>query len=326
MNANINLENKFIIMRNVSVPINTNKKIFFIIICLFVIFSLYYQKLMKNILHIVTKKKIYFDKYEVNIFNNIKQKLDNTLCSEMWANQKEFLNGIIRKYKPNKILEIGVRHGGSSIIILNAINDFKDSKLFSIDISSSEKIGNCVYQHFPEFIIKWNLFKGNIATKFMKSIGENIDFLLIDTAHFEPGEILDFLIALPFLKEEAIVIFHDIANQITRSPERNEWAPYIIFNAIRGEKYLPSGENILTQDIGAVKLDKNQYKYYHDYFRLLGGQWQYFPKEMHIKELLNYFKEYYDNDCLRMFNESIEFNRNFVKKNPKNVIYKENID
>ena len=169
---------------------------------------------------------------------------------------------------------------------MNAINDFKDSKLFSIDISSSEKIGNCVYQHFPEFIIKWNLFKGNIATKFMKSIGENIDFLLIDTAHFEPGEILDFLIALPFLKEEAIVIFHDIANQITRSPERNEWAPYIIFNAIRGEKYLPSGENILTQDIGAVKLDKNQYKYYHDYFRLLGGQWQYFPKKKHNNFLL----------------------------------------
>ena len=326
MNANINLENKFIIMRNALVPINTDKKVFFIIICLFAIFSLYYQKSIKNILHIDTKKKIYFDKYEVNIFNNIKQKLDNTLCSEMWANQKEFLNGIIRKYKPNKILEIGVRHGGSSIIILNAINDFKDSKLFSIDISSSEKIGNCVYQYFPEFIIKWNLFKGNIATNFMKSIGENIDFLLIDTAHFEPGEILDFLIALPFLKEEAIVIFHDIANQITRSPERNEWAPYIIFNAIRGEKYLPSGENILTQDIGAVKLDKNQYKYYHDYFRLLGGQWQYFPKEIHIKELLNYFKEYYDNDCLRMFNESIDFNRNFVMKNPKNVIYKENID
>ena len=116
----------------------------------------------------------------------------------------------------------------------------------------------------------------------METIGRNIDIALIDTAHFEPGEILDFLMILPFLKEEAIVIFHDIANQITKSKTRNEWAPYIIFNAIRGEKYLPSGKDILKQDIGAIKLEKNQKKYYHDYFRLLGGQWQYFPKEIHI--------------------------------------------
>ena len=183
---------------------------------------------------------IYFDKYEVNIYNKIKEKFEKAKCSEMWANQREFLNGIIRKHKPKKILEIGVRHGGSSIIILNAINDFKESKLFSIDISLSEKIGNCVYKLFPEFLQKWTVFKGNIATEFMQSIGDNIDMLLIDTAHFEPGEILDFLIVLPFLKEEAIVIFHDIANQITANLGRNEWAPYIIYNAIRGKKYLPS--------------------------------------------------------------------------------------
>ena len=166
-------------------------------------------------------------------------------------------------------------------LILNAINDFKDSKLFSIDISLSENIGNCVYKLFPEFLRKWTVFKGNIATEYMQSIGDNIDMLLIDTAHFEPGEILDFLIVLPFLKEEAIVIFHDIANQITANLGRNEWAPYIIYNAIRGKKYLPSGKNILTHDIGAVKLERNQKKYYQDYFRLLGGQWQYFPKELH---------------------------------------------
>jgi predicted O-methyltransferase YrrM len=302
------------------------EKIIFIFFSLFVIILFYNQKRIKNSLYINNKEKIYFDKYEVDIFNKIKEKYRKSGCSEMWSNQREFLNGIIRKYKPKKILEIGVRFGGSSIIILNAINDYKDSKLFSIDISSSEDIGKCVYHHFPEFIKKWNLFKGNIATEFMKSIGDNIDMLFIDTAHFEPGEILDFLIALPFLKENAIVIFHDIANQITRASKRNEWAPYIIFNAVRGEKFLPSGNNILTHDIGAVKLENNQKKYYHDYFRLLGGQWQYFPKEIHINEIINFFKEYYDNDCLTMFNETIRFNRNFTKQNPKNTLYKENVD
>ena len=103
----------------------------------------------------------------------------------------------------------------------------RGSMLYSIDISSEEGIGECVKKFFPHLIKKWTLFKGNIATEFIEKIGKNIDMVFIDTAHYEPGEILDFLIILPFLKEKAIVILHDIANQITSSKTRNEWAPYI---------------------------------------------------------------------------------------------------
>ena len=293
-------------------------KLYLLIIFLYLLFYI----IVKLSLIITPKEKIYFDKFEAFKYNKIKQKLIQSHCSGMWGNQREFLNGIIRKFKPKKILEIGVRHGGSSIIILNAIEDFKKSKLYSIDLSSEEDVGKCVKQFFPNYIKNWSLYKGNIATEYIESIGNNIDMVLIDTAHFEPGEILDFLIILPFLKEKAIVIFHDIANQITRSEKRNEFAPYIIFNGIRGEKYLPSGNYILKQDIGAVKLSINQNLYYHDYFRLLGGQWQYFPKEIHINQLRSFFKKYYDQECLTMFEESVAFNRNFVKKNPKKLIYR----
>ena len=184
-------------------------------------------------------------------------------------------------------MELGVDRGGSSIIILNAINDLEDAHLYSIELNSEEKVGECVNKYFPKFLKKWTLFKGNIATEFLEQIGNNIDMAFIDTAHFEPGEILDFIIILPFLKENAIVIFHDIANQITKAQyrKRSEYAPYVIYNAICGKKYLPSGKNILTHDIGAIKLDKNQSLYYHDYFRLLGGQWQYYPKETHMSQI-----------------------------------------
>ena len=111
---------------------------------------------------------------------------------------------------------------------------------------------------------------------------------------------------------------------MTMSKDRNEWASYIIFNAIRGKKFLPSGNNILTHDIGAIILDDNQEKYYHDYFRLLGGQWQYFPKEIYIDSVRNLFKKYYDKDCLTMFEEAANFNRGFVKRNPKIQIYNYN--
>jgi hypothetical protein len=213
---------------------------------------------------------------------------------------------------------------------LNAIQDLNDSHLYSIDLSDSNLIGECVNRLFPNLLPKWTLYKGNIASRFMEDIGNDIDMVLIDSAHFEPGEILDFIIVLPFLSEEAIIVIHDIANQITATNnnlwigKRNEWAPYIIFNSIRGKIYLPSGKNLLIHDIGAKKLEINQKKYFHDYFRVLGGQWQYFPKEEYIQEMYEYFKKYYDSDCLNIFNEAVNFNRKFVKKNPKNNLYKYN--
>ena len=246
----------------------------------------------------------------------------------MWKNQREFLNGVVRRFKPKKIIEIGVAEGCGSSIILNAIQDMNDSHLYSIDLSNKDSIGICVKKLFPYLLSKWTLYKGNIATKFMEDIGKDIDMAFIDSAHFEPGEILDFIIVLPFLSEEAVIVMHDIANQITKAKnnkiwfgKRNEWAPYIIFNSIRGKIYLPSGNNLLTHDIGAKKLDINQKQYYHDYFRVLGGQWQYFPKEKHINELYEYFKKYYDFDCLNIFNETVNFNRQFVKNNPKTNLY-----
>ena len=278
----------------------------------------------------VYEDSFYLDKYETNIYNNIKERLLNAKCSSMWDNQREFLNGVIRKFRPKKVLELGVSVGGSSIIILNALKDIRGSKLYSVDLNDKDFIGSCVPLYFKELTRNWKLFKGNTIAKFIKDIGNNIDLVFLDTVHLEPGEILQFLIVLPFLKEEAVIIFHDIANQITKSGPpgtRREWASYIIFNILRGKKFLPSGNTFLLKDIGAVKLEKNQKRYVYDYFRALGGQWQYFPKEIYITITRDLFTAYYDKNCLQIFNEAVEFNRNFAEKNKiKNTFYKFNSD
>lgn len=49
--------------------------------------------------------------------------------------QTNFTNGIIRKNKLKKCLEIGVANGGSSIVILNAIKDMDNSFLVSLDLN-----------------------------------------------------------------------------------------------------------------------------------------------------------------------------------------------
>ena len=271
--------------------------------------------------------EMFLDKYENKVYKKIKKKLESNNCSQMWDNQKEFLNGVIRKFRPKKIVEIGVAEGGGTCVILNAIYDIEDAHLYSIDLSDSPDIGKCVRNLFPQLMNKWTLFTGNVAAKYIEQIGKDIDMVFIDSAHYEPGEILDFLIILPFLKEGAIAGFHDIANQITNDENsRNEWAPYIIFNLIRGRPYFPSGNTRLKHNIGIKILELNQKKYHHDYCRALGGQWQYFPKEKHIELFVEHFKKYYDNDCSMIFNETVEFNRKFVKKNPKNQIYIYNSD
>lgn len=278
----------------------------------------------------VYEESFYLDKFETYIYNDIKEKLLNTNCSSMWDNQREFLNGVIRKFRPKKVLEIGPWTGGSSIIILNALKDIHHSKLYSVDLYEKDFIGSCVPLYFKELSQNWKLFKGNTIAKFIENIGNNIDIVFLDSVHLEPGEILQFLIVLPFLKEEAIVIFHDIANQITKSGRpgtRREWASYIIFNIIRGKKYLPSGNKLLLHDIGAIKLEKNQKRYVYDYFRALGGQWQYFPKEIYINIIRDLFAKYYDNNCLIMFDEAVKFNRKFVKNNKlANTYFKFNSD
>jgi predicted O-methyltransferase YrrM len=266
------------------------------------------------------KEDIYFDQFEPYIYKEIKDKLIKTKCSIMWDNQREFINGIVRKIRPKNIIELGVNFGGSSIIILNAIKDMKNSHLYSIDTRSGPTIGSCVYNNFTYLTDKWTLLKGGIASDFTDKIPINIDFAMLDTSHFEPGEILDFLLILPFLKEEAWVLFHDIDHQITYAKGKNmryEWAPYLIFNLIRGQKFLPSGKGIFNKDIGAIKLEKNQKRYIHDYCRALGSQWEYFPSENHIQSAINFFEKYYDDKCINMLKEAVEFNREFVRDNPK---------
>ena len=106
-NQNIYQQNNILII----IPKN-HKYIFLIIFFLFFLFHYYCIKNNINEKNQLSKEKIYFDKYEVFKFNNIKQKFIGNKCSEMWDNQREFLNGIIRKFKPKKILEIGVYRGG----------------------------------------------------------------------------------------------------------------------------------------------------------------------------------------------------------------------
>ena len=73
------------------------------------------------------------EEFEKGHLNNIDF---STILSKMGKEERYFINGLIRYYKPTNLLEIGVFHGGGSVVLLNAINDMPKSRLVSIDIEN----------------------------------------------------------------------------------------------------------------------------------------------------------------------------------------------
>jgi predicted O-methyltransferase YrrM len=238
--------------------------------------------------------------------------------------EKKFINGLIRTIKPKKIVEIGVSKGGSSALILNAIKDIKDAKLFSIDKSiycykeRSKKTGYLIQEKFPELMDKWTLYTGGITSEFIETIGDNIDLVFIDTVHFTPGEMLDWLMVLPFLKNEAVVILHDaffLYHHGKVSKKKSMTSNNQLLCYIRGELILPHyGNSIFARNIGALKLSSEQKKYYYQYFLALGIQWEYMPNENELKIMRDFFMKYYGEKYVEVYDDAVQKNKIYLNK------------
>jgi len=54
------------------------------------------------------------------------------------------------------------------------------------------------------------LYLGILAFEVIETIGNDIDLAFIDTMHITPGEMLDWLMVFPFLKNETIAFNNGI--------------------------------------------------------------------------------------------------------------------
>jgi len=242
--------------------------------------------------------------------NEILEKLNSTgkyaKASEMSVEEREFLNGLIGRNKPKKLLELGVSSGGSSVIMLNAIYELPDTKLYSIEYlpywykNKNKKVG-FVVDEYPHLKNQWSLFTNGLALNFMDEIGDEIDFCLIDTMHTNPGEILDFLMVLPYLKEGAIVVFHD--TNLHTAGKMYQWhvTNNLLISAIVGTKILQGNFNkkmactkVAFPNIGAIEITKETKEYLYNLFNLLTLKWDYLPNKTEQLEILRFFSRYYN--------------------------------
>ena len=240
--------------------------------------------------------------------------------------QAYLINGLIRKHKPKNCLEIGVANGGSSILILNAIKDFPESSLVSIDLytftTKTKKIGYNVEKNFPELMKKWKLFLGDMPHKFLSKLNIKFDIVFLDSAHITPGEFFNFIEILPFIKDRAIIILHDIVWHFYKILGNNIKYNKIIYptqinlmSSLIGKKILfKSNENHLM-NIGVVFLDNNQKKYYLNYFLLLVNIWSYLPTDRQLNEFRDFIIKYYnDTILLKIYDNSDFFNKKVYNK------------
>lgn len=255
---------------------------------------------------------MYFQNHEMDVFDEIRDRL-SPARSEFDGSEGSFLNGVIRYFKPRKILEIGVAAGGSSAIILNAIKDMEEAKLYSVDLSTQyyrtqdKPTGYAVGDFFPELVSlnKWELKTGKLVYEFIDEIGDGIDLCFIDTVHARPGEILDYLMVLPYLSPKCVIVIHDITYHT--HPGKCQGGPCgLLFSAIRGTKYtlMEEDDAVLLPNIGAIVCDETNRADSFSVFNLLSLRWNYTVAPEKIKDIREFFSRHYSDRELYWFDLS----------------------
>ena len=142
------------------------------------------------------------------------------------------------------------------------------------------------------------------------------DFLYLDSAHISPAEIINFIEALPFLNENAIVVLHDLFWHFLIARNTKFYPSCIsLIPSLYGDKVFLHRNDGDMSNIGAVFLYPNQKAYYLNYFLLLMNFWEYIPKDEQINDLRNFIKKYYKKKkYIAIFDRAVRENKKANQK------------
>lgn len=204
-----------------------------------------------------------------NNYLDILNKLKYTSQKSLSDDNLLWICSLIEKYKPKRILEIGVSTGGSTAVYLNCIKKLNlNCELVSVDselVASYKKgkpsIGQEVYDLADYLdITNFKLIPGKIVADITNDIGV-FDMIIIDTTHFIPGEVLDLLCLKNNIDKKTIIILDDI-NIESRYPEiykenlKSTSSNSMILSALNGSLLFP---NTIFPEIGGVILSDNTF-------------------------------------------------------------------
>lgn len=241
--------------------------------------------------------------------------------TEMSDSEHGFLCGLIRDRRPRNIVEVGVAEGGTAAIILNCIHELSlDCTLISVDLSERLYYDGTketawalkeAARRKPEALdlSRHKLLLGEVLPVWLRDMPKgSIDFLVLDTMHTMPGETLDFIAALPYLAEDAVVVLHDVKYNYV-SGYANGIATTVLFQSVVADKFL----NNQTEypNIAAFQINADTSKYMCNLFTALITTWSYLPEEKHLMEYEEAFTANYPAEYLRIYRQALEEARHF---------------
>ena len=232
-----------------------------------------------------------------------------------------FLCGVLKTFRPKKILEVGVAAGGSTATILQALEDISAPyEMHSVDLAERQKVYRNVETGFLATLAKERIFNplngthkfhlGKILPQVIDEIGFGVDFVLLDTVHRLPGELLDFLAVLPYLTDNAVVVLHDVSlHQQPDDPLNN--ATGVLFGSVSADKFLnfqPDEEFFRYPNIAAFKVNEQTAACVENVFLSLILRWDYWPTDEQIKIYRQLYRRFYADALIEIFQEAVDMN------------------
>ena len=248
---------------------------------------------------------------------------------EMTEFESAFLCGVIKQFRPKKILEIGIAGGATTAIILQALEDLDAPyEMYSLDASATFYRDQTNPSGFmAEFIIENNLlapphstlsgthkfYRGNFLPQVIDEIGGDIDFVILDTMHSMPGEGLDFLAVLPYLKANAVVVLHDVTFNQILVQNINGHATTVLFSAVTAEKFINFISNEVFckfnyPNIAAFQINEQTMANIENVFLTMVLRWTYLPSQGEINLYRAHYQRHYPKELCAIYNEAVKMN------------------
>ena len=252
---------------------------------------------------------------------------------EMSEFESAFLCGLLEKFRPKKILEVGVAGGATTAIILNCLEKIgQEYEMYSIDIlknvwnNPKKNTGYLAEETRKNLTVGTHKFYiGTVLPFVIDEIGNDINFVILDTAHLLPGEVLDFLVALPYLNENAVICMHDVSLNQRDLNFRDSHATSTLFSAVNAKKFLnfinfiPKGDilnaniNSAYPNIAAFQITEDTMKNIENVFLTLILRWRYLPEEKDLAGYSTMLEKLYPQDLYLIFLEAFRMNaRNLI--------------
>lgn len=239
--------------------------------------------------------------------------------TEMSPGDHKLLAHVLTTKQPKKILEIGVSAGGTTCYLLEHAS--KDAVIYSVDIAkeyyqdSSKSVGYLALDFYsskrhPD----WHLFPGQDICQCIEKIGGDIDFIVLDAAHILPGELLNFIVALPFLHSTSTLFLHDLSLHMYHKiqyPGMKEaracFCTSLLFTAIPSHEKLLSDDNIPNSGIITIERDLT-IQHIYMLINMLFLDWFFLPEPRVIAETMAITRKYYNEKTADLINKAILYN------------------